>query len=90
MIDLIEKARQRGDWTKFSNSPENNRATHRAEADDYFVPFADVCQSCIVPGGCDDLDPRCQLAARHHIRADSRNIKPSDRRYKIISTDRRC
>ena len=34
------------------------------------VPHADVCTGCTVAGGCNDLDPDCQLVVQHGIRAD--------------------
>lgn len=87
MLDLVEKVQQMASSSASKTGRLGGFGLTKTDNEFDSVPHVDVCVSCIVPGGCDDLDPRCQLAARHRIRADSRPIKSRAGRYHVIATD---
>lgn len=44
------------------------------------VPYASICNTCEVVGGCNDLDDKCQLKMLHGIRADGTKVRPKSNR----------
>lgn len=61
------------------------------------VPHHDVCRNCKVVGGCDDLNPLCDLSMVHHIRSTGEQIdrlletpkwiKRREERERVLSGD---
>lgn len=78
MKDLIAKASQ----LKNRNPEDYKMSTHGTEDlaifDAEAVPYADLCLSCKVPGGCDDTHILCSLREQTGKRADGDDVKGAD------------
>lgn len=57
-------------------------AYHSANA----VPHADVCSSCLVPGGCDDTHPSCKLRVELGLRAEGTAVDQSTAKQRLFAS----
>ena len=74
MKDLIARVKA-VNWEdrKLSTKGTEDLAIHDAEA----VPYANICGSCEVIGGCDDTHASCKLRTVYGLRADGTEVDKS-------------